>query len=494
MVDAIASAVPAVVQKIKSKERPPIIENESPSDEVQVVQKDLPSIDQPTPVTDPVVADHLKATVLANATIPLPPITQPKATDAPAVDTPTLGATAAVTVDTPTLGATAAAAVDTPTLGATAAAAKDKDFTNAQFPNADLRDAYLNANIYNGANFTGANLTDANLNQSDFIGANFTSANLTNTYLNQSNFTGANFTGADLSSANPALTDTYLNQSTFKNANFTNANLTSVRTNSSDFTGAQLVGTNLDHTDLMQADLSGANLTGAKLNRTKLPALVTSNPAAFGLTQAQIDTNFPPNSPARSKATKLIENLTVPDNARQRDEYIDSWTATINDPATTDASIASAFKNWNDPVRNALIGLSPTQQDNVIADALGNTPPNRAKATKIINTLTTTPTTPEGRSLKQTYIDSWTATINDPATTDASIASAFKNWNDPVHNRLIGLSPVQQDELINQALGKDPPTIDPLLNQQVSKLPIAERERSLLSQLIQQASGKDQTQ
>lgn len=135
----------------------------------------------------------------------------------------------------------------------------------------DLSNLDLSLKNWSEADFSNANLQNTILGGAKLSDANFTQANLQGAVLRQANLANANFEGANLSQADFRCgggTCTYLFNTSFKNANLRGADFQRVG-----FTPEGEVGlpqVDFTEADLREANFEGASLKGALLDKAKL--------------------------------------------------------------------------------------------------------------------------------------------------------------------------------------------------------------------------------
>lgn len=140
----------------------------------------------------------------------------------------------------------------------------------ANFRNADLKDAILYSVDATGATFSSADLTEAQFGLSNLSRADLTDAKLIRANLGGVNFTDATFTRADLTESKLQLAD-------FRDADLTDANLSGAH-----LFGTKLTGANFNHTNLSRAVLAGTDLRGLDLTKAVLNSIIWETVADTG--------------------------------------------------------------------------------------------------------------------------------------------------------------------------------------------------------------------
>ena len=137
-----------------------------------------------------------------------------------------------------------------------------QDLLDANFEEANLRDAWAFGTVADRALFARADLSGANFTSGRFVFAHLDGARMDRASLTDANFEGAFLRGASLSQAN-------CEGANFSNANLNGASLQKAKLQGANFWGATLDGANLSGADLRGADLTGVNLTNVNLTDAK---------------------------------------------------------------------------------------------------------------------------------------------------------------------------------------------------------------------------------
>lgn len=142
-----------------------------------------------------------------------------------------------------------------------------RDFSGADFSNADLRGVCFLGATLKDANFHGAQLQDA-----DFTGADLTGACLEGVRADRAGFGKANLSGVSAFEGvfeHATFIDAKLVSGDFRRANLRQARLCEAKLEHAEFSKAQFVGADLSEADVKKSGFRGADLRQARLRALK---------------------------------------------------------------------------------------------------------------------------------------------------------------------------------------------------------------------------------